>query len=125
MSKLSYKGDWTSEKTYEVGDVVVYSDGVVYYLQRPTLTGSTPHDTRCWGRLQAPLAACVLMFHDMFSGLLSDVAETKDVVDAVIFDNKTIILDSSTEASTKKYAITVDDEDGLAATEIEEEGGES
>lgn len=116
MSKLSYKGDWTSEKTYEVGDVVVYSDGVVYYLQRPTLTGSTPHDTRCWGRLQAPLAACVLMFHDTLSGF----AATKEAADEVIFDSKTLILDSSTEASTKKYAITVDDEDGLAATEIEE-----
>jgi len=115
MSKLSYKGDWTSEKTYEVGDVVVYSDGVVYYLQRPTLNGSTPHDTRCWGRLQAPLAACVLMFHEMLSGL-------SDAVNGVIFDSKTLILDSSTESSTKKYAITVDDEDGLAATEIEEDG---
>ena len=115
---LKYKGAWDSGKTYEVGDVIVYTDGVVYHLQRPTLTGSTPHDTRCWGRLQAPLAACVLMFHEMLSGL-------SEAVNGVIFDSKTLILDSSTEASTKKYAITVDDEDGLAATEIEEEDGES
>ena len=109
MSKLSYKGDWTSEKTYEVGDVVVYSDGVVYYLQRPTLNGSTPHDTRCWGRLQAPLAACVLMFHEVLSE-----------IGCVVFDPKTLILASSTEDSSKRYAITVDDEDGLEATEIED-----
>jgi len=118
MSKLVYKGEWSAEKTYEVGDAVVYTDGVVYHLQQPTLKGSTPHDTRCWGRLQAPLAACVLMFHDAIS-------EIKEAVDGVIFDSKTLILGSSTEASTKRYAITVDDEDGLAATEIEEEDGES
>ena len=109
MSKLSYKGDWTSEKTYEVGDVVVYSDGVVYYLQRPALSGSTPHDTKCWNRLQPALAANVLMFHDF----LSDMGE-------VVFDSKTLILGSSTEGSAKRYAVTVDDDDGLAATEIED-----
>lgn len=122
---MKYKGAYSDEVSYEVGDVVIYTDGVPYCLQATAVVGTKPHDTLYWNRMLGPVAECVVMFHDMFSGLLSDVAETKGVVDEVIFDNKTLILDSSTEASTKKYAITVDDEDGLAATEIEEEGGES
>lgn len=122
---MKYRGAYSDEASYEVGDVVIYTDGVPYCLQTPAVVGTKPHDTLYWDRMLGPVADCVVLFHDVFSGLLSDVAETKGVVDTVIFDNKTIILDSSTEASAKKYAITVDDEDGLAATEIEEEGGES
>ena len=124
MSKLVYKGAWTAEETYEVGDVVVYTDGVVYYLQRPTLTGATPHDTRCWGRLQASLAACVLMFHDLFVTLTSaaaDTAATKAVVDSMLFDSKTIMLESSTAESDKVFAITVDDDGDMSATEVTDE----
>lgn len=122
---MKYKGAYSDGTSYEIGDVVVYTDGVPYCLQSAAVAGSKPHNTLYWDRMTGPVADCVVMFHDMFSGLLSDVAETKDVVDAVIFDSKTIILDSSTEASTKKYAITVDDEDGLAATEIEAEGADA
>lgn len=130
---MKYRGAYSDEVSYDVGDVVIYTDGVPYCLQSTAVVGTKPHDTLYWDRMLGPVAECVVLFHDMFSGLLSDVAETKGVVDTVIFDSKTLILDSSTEASTKKYAITVDDEDGLAATEIEEEeadadaeeGGES
>lgn len=121
---LKYKGAWNSGTSYEVGDVVVYTDGVVYHLQRPTLTGSTPHDTRCWGRLQAPLAACVLMFHDLFVTLTSaaaDTAATKAVVDSMLFDSKTIMLESSTADSDKVFAITVDDDGDVSATEVTDE----
>ena len=122
---MKYKGAYSDEVSYNVGDVVIYTDGVPYCLQATAVVGTKPHDTLYWDRMLGPVADCVVMFHDMFSGLLSDVAETKGVVDTVIFDNKTLILDSSTEASTKKYAITVDDEDGLAATEIEAEGADA
>lgn len=122
---MKYRGAYSDEVSYNVGDVVIYTDGVPYCLQATAVVGTKPHDTLYWNRMLGPVAECVVLFHDMFSGLLSDVAETKGIVDTVIFDNKTLILESSTEASTKKYAITVDDEDGLAATEIEEEGGES
>ena len=122
---MKYKGAYSDEVSYDVGDVVIYTDGVPYCLQATAVVGTKPHNTLYWNRMLGPVAECVVLFHDMFSGLLSDVAETKGAVDAVIFDNKTLILDSSTEASTKKYAITVDDEDGLAATEIEEDGSAS
>ena len=122
---MKYKGAYSDEVSYEVGDVVIYTDGVPYCLQAAAVVGTKPHDTLYWDRMLGPVADCVVLLHDMFSGLLSDVAEMKGVVDSVIFDDKMLILASSTEASTKKYAITVDDEDGLEATEIEEEGGES
>lgn len=122
---MKYRGAYSDEVSYNVGDVVIYTDGVPYCLQATAVVGTKPHDTLYWDRMLGPVADCVVLFHDMLSGLLSDVAETKNVVDTVIFDSKTIILDSSTEASIKKYAITVDDEDGLAATEIEEEGSTS
>ena len=126
---MKYKGAYSDEVSYNVGDVVIYTDGVPYCLQATAVVGTKPHDTLYWDRMLGPVADCVVLFHDMFSGLLSDVAgaksditEINNVVDTVIFDSKTLILGSSTEASTKKYAITVDDEDGLAATEIEEAG---
>ena len=122
---MKYKGAYSDEVSYEVGDVVIYTDGVPYCLQATAVVGTKPHDTLYWDRMLGPVADCVVLFHDMFSGLLSDVAETKGIVDTVIFDSKTIILDSSTESSTKKYAVTVDDEDGLAATEIEAEGADA
>lgn len=129
---MKYKGAYSDEVSYAIGDVVIYTDGVPYCLQATAVVGTKPHDTLYWDRMLGPVADCVVMFHDMFSGLLSDVAETsgvvdeiKDVVDTVIFDSKTLILESSTEASTKKYAITVDDDDGLAATEIEAEGADA
>lgn len=39
----------------------------------------------------------------------------------VVFDDKTLVLASSTEASTKKWAVTVDDADGLEVNEVVEE----
>ena len=43
----------------------------------------------------------------------------------VVFDDKTLVLASSTESSTKKWAVTVDDSDGLQVDEIVAEGGDT
>ena len=42
----------------------------------------------------------------------------------VVFDDKTLVLASSTESSTKKWAVTVDDSDGLQVDEVVAEGGD-
>lgn len=117
---MKYTGAFSSGKEYEVGDIAVYTDGVPYWLQKPAPVGTECYDTMYWGRLGQPYASVVMMLHPILSGL----AETKAAVDGVVFDSKTLTLDSSTESSTKRYAITVDDEDGLVATEIEEEAGD-
>ena len=109
-------GAYSADTQYNVGEVVVFTDGIPYYLQNPAASGTGCHDTHCWQPLNEEMRDAVLMFHDYLAGL----ASSKEIVDTVLFDSKTLILDSSTESSDKRYAITVDDEDGLAATEIEE-----
>ena len=64
------------------------------------------------------------MFHDLFVTLTSaaaDTAATKAVVDSMLFDSKTIMLASSTADSDKVFAITVDDDGDVSATEVTEE----
>jgi len=41
----------------------------------------------------------------------------------VVFDDKTLVLGSSTASSTKKWAVTVDDTEGLEVNEVVEEAG--
>jgi len=50
-------------------------------------------------------------------GLIDDQA---DLLDALNPDGKTLVLASSTASSTKKFAITVDDDGELTATEVTE-----
>ena len=125
---MKYKGAYSGDVTYSVDDVVVYTDGIPYRLQNPAAAGTTCHNTMAWNRLLGPMAAAVVMFHDMFTSLLSSAADTaamKPKVDEMLFDSKTLILASSTADSDKVYAITVDDSDGIQATEIEEETAEA
>ena len=121
---MKYKGEYSGSISYSVGNIVVYSDGYPYCLTKPAAAGTTPHNTLYWDMMVGDLADVVMLFHDMFTTLLANdaaAAETTAVVNEMLFDDKTIILKSSTEDSDKVYAITVDDSDGIEATEIEEE----
>ena len=117
---MNYKGAYSDGTSYDVGDVVVFTDGIPYFLQNLAAAGVSCHDTRYWQPLNEELRDAVILFHSMFSNLQTTLAVTSGVVNSMLFDEKTIILQSSTEDSTKRYAITVDDNDGLEATEIEE-----
>jgi len=122
---MRYTGDYSDSASYNVGDVAIYTDGVPYHLQVPAVAGTGCYDTRHWGRVPAPLSEAFVALHDMLNDLKGAITETSGVVDSMLFDDKTIVLKSSTADSDKVYAITVDDEDGLEATEITEgEGGE-
>ena len=61
---MKLRGEYSSSKTYEVGDVVVYTDGVVYHLQKPAKSGVPPVDTRYWGRVSQSLQDAVLVVMD-------------------------------------------------------------
>ena len=122
---MNYKGAYSAGESYSVGDVVVFTDGIPYFLQNPASAGTTCHDTSYWQPLNEELRDVVILFHSMFTTIQGTLAQTTSVVNQMLFDDKTIILKSSTEDSDKVYAITVDDSDGLEATEIEAEGGES
>jgi len=144
---MNIKGDYSGLTSYSVGDVV-RCDGAIYVLRKPANAGTTPTDSLYWDRMPQPMADCVELIMDAIQvaedgaltgkvannltttasgkvldarqgkalkGLIDDVATE---VDLVYPDSKTLVLASSTESSTKKFAITVDDEGELTATEI-------
>ena len=118
---MVFKGTYSGETSYSVGDAVIYTDGVPYHLQAPAVAGTGCYDTRCWERVPSPVAEVFVALNGMLSSMQAAHASIAEVVNSMLFDEKTIILKSSTESSDKVYAITVDDEDGLEATEITEE----
>ena len=127
---MKYRGAYDDSASYNVDDVVVFTDGIPYCLQKPAPVSTGCHDTLYWYRLPEEYADMVVMFHSFFMSLqasAAEAAETTEYVNEILFDKKTIVLESSTESSTTKYAVTVDDEDGLAATAIveEAEGGDT
>lgn len=187
---MNYCGNYNAGTSYNVGDVVVYTDGVPYILLKAAPAGTSCHDTLYWNRVQAPLSDAVLMFHTMLTNINTAIedAETNESklsamiapeytkttyaqgdhvthngkyyvcntdigtaedwtaahwtektvggeiaalngdvsaangsitdLQGVVFDDKTLILNSSTTSSDKKWAITVDDSDGIQVDEV-------
>jgi hypothetical protein len=118
---MKLKGDWSSETTYSIGDVVRFTDNVFYHLQKPCKSGVPPIDTLYWGRASAIVAIAAGMAMDAL-----DLIVIPEVPDNI--SDSAILLNSSTASSTKQFIITVDDSGELSADEITEEtqeGGES
>lgn len=125
---LSYKGAYNAGSSYNVGDVVVFTDNVAYNMVKAAPAGTTCHDTLYWCRLQPPLGDAILTIHGAITSMLSTMASDGEAITAlneILVDDKTIVLASSTEDSTKKFAITVDDDGDISATEIEEPAEEN
>ena len=121
---LNYKGAYNAGTSYNVGDVVVFTDNVAYNMVKAAPAGTTCHDTLYWCRLQPPIGDAVLTLHNSITSILGTLASDGEAItglNEVIIDDKTIVLASSTEDSTKKFAITVDDDGEISATEVEEE----
>ena len=147
---MNIKGDYSGLTSYSVGDVVRL-ENVVYNLIRPAKAGTTPTDTLYWERVPQPLQDALEPVFDAIivakdgaltgkiannltttaSGKVLDARQgkaLKDLIDdlgveldLVYPDSKTLVLASSTASSEKKFAITVDDDGELTATEITEE----
>ena len=135
---MKLKGEWKGNQKYDVGDILRYTDGVFYHVQKPCAAGTAPVDTRYWGRLNQVAAEAASMIMDMEANdiqLENDLNQStggKKALDAhqgkvlkeMIPDNiseNSIVLNSSTPDSTKQFLITVDDDGDITATEIEEE----
>lgn len=56
---MRYKGTYDPTATYDVGDVVIFENGVVYHLQKAAVAGTAPTDTRYWGQLEQNLSDAV------------------------------------------------------------------
>lgn len=149
---MNLKGDYSGLTSYAVGDVVRWTDDTIYILRKPCSSGVPPTNTLYWERMAQPLADCVELVMDAVmvaeggalsgkvannltttaSGKVLDARQGKalkgliddltNVVDGVYPDGKTLVLKSSTASSTKEFAITVDDDGELTATEITEAG---
>ena len=112
---MKLRGTYSGETTYDIGDVVMYTDGVSYHLQKPCKAGVPPVDTLYWGRVSQPICEAVK--------LILDAMEIESASIPTNLSEDALVLKSSTEGSTKEFIITVDDEGELTATELTE-GGE-
>ena len=104
MLKMNYDGS----ATYDVGDIVIYTDDVVYHLQKPCPAGTAPVDTRYWSRTDGVTAEMVLLIRDALGNVPKNI------------DDESIVLKSG----DNEYLITVDDTGDtpeLAVELIEEE----
>lgn len=74
---MKLKGDWDSGTSYSVGDVVRYTDGVIYHLQKPCAAGITPLDTLYWGKADSMTAQAALFALDAV-GIAGSNTETEE-----------------------------------------------
>ena len=110
---MKLKGNWDSETLYAEKDVVMFTDGVSYHLQHPCPAGTPPVDTRYWSRTSQEI-------NDIVS-IAMDAIAMADSNDPTNISENAILLNSSSEGSTKQFLITVDDEGDITATEVEED----
>lgn len=110
---MKLKGNWDGTKTYDVGDIALYTDGVFYHLQNPCAAGTAPVDTRYWGKLGQVAAEAASMIMDMTEELNAKIPDN--------IDKDSILLNSSTPDSKKQFIITVDDDGEISADEFVEE----
>jgi hypothetical protein len=157
---MKLKGDYSSGTSYNVGDVVRFQ-GKVYNLQHPCPAGIPPVDTLYWGRTSQIVEDIVNLCMDAIDMANSDDVQLEDdltqttagkkaldahqgkvlkgLIDAItVPDNigpSSIVLNSSTESSTKQFLLTIadpasGDDPELTITEIvpdtpAEEGSET
>lgn len=109
---MKLKGVWSSDESYEIGDIVQH-DGVVYYLQKPAIAGVTPKSTLCWNRLSQPLAECVSLILDAL-----EISQTN--LEKYFINDQTLLLKTGEGESETTYAITVDDSGDAPELAVEE-----
>lgn len=71
---MTLKGNYNAGTSYSVGDIVKYTDNVVYHLQRAAAAGTPCTDTLYWGRLDQTLAEAARMILDIASSTAIELA---------------------------------------------------
>lgn len=108
---MKLKGDWDSGTTYDVGDVVRYTDGNIYRLAIACAAGITPIDTMYWCKVSQIVAVAAGFALDAMALVPNNISD------------EAITL----KTETGEYLITVDDSGDtpeLDVTAIEEEADE-
>jgi hypothetical protein len=132
---MNLKGNYDDSVTYSADDVVLFTDGVSYVLQHPCPAGTPPVDTRYWNRTSQGINDVVKLCVDAVAMANSDDLSLEDdltqstagkkaldahqgkvlkgLIDAItVPDNigpSSIVLNSSTESSTKQFLLTIAD----------------
>ena len=63
--KKTLKGAYDAGTAYSVGDVVLYTDDVVYHLQKSASAGTPPTDTRYWSHVDQNLSEAIKLMLDV------------------------------------------------------------
>ena len=141
---MKLKGAWVGDTTYDVGDVVRYSNGDVCILQKPCKAGVTPMDTKFWGKADDTTTAIVNIAMDAIELADSNDPELEDDLNQSTAGKKALdahqgkvlkeMIPTNIDANsislsteTGEYLITVDDSGDtpeLTVTAIPEEAGE-
>ena len=77
---MKLKGSYSSLTTYDVGDVVKYTDGNVYHLQKPCKAGVPPVETLYWGKIEQGLAEAIGYVMDMMDAESGENEKLKKAV---------------------------------------------
>ena len=80
---MRYRGAYNSGVSYSVGDVVVFTDGIPYYLQNPASAGTGCHDVHYWNRVDQPLSDMIVMVHSVLTALEADAAASSAAETAI------------------------------------------
>lgn len=101
---MKLKGEYSAGTVYDVGDVVVYSDGHVYHLQKPCKAGVPPVETLYWGKIDQTVEQCVLLTMDALATAMA-------AIEAAALTIPTNISEDAISLKTDdgEYLITVDD----------------
>ena len=110
---MKLKGNWDSGTTYDVGDVVKYTNGFVYHLLNACPAGTTPVDTRYWNQSSQTINDTVSLILDAVGMVEAKIPDN--------IDDDGIIL----KAGDDEYYVSVDasgESPEVVAELIEEEG---
>lgn len=100
---MKLKGNWDSATAYNPGDVVLYSDGVVYHMQASCPAGVPPVDTRYWSQTSQAINDTVNLIMDAVADMNTSMAALAETIPTNI-DDEQIILTSGDH----DYVISVD-----------------
>lgn len=113
---MKLKGAWVGDTTYDVGDVVRYSNGDVCILQKPCKAGVTPMDTKFWGKADDTTTAIVNIAMDAIELADSNDIELEDDLNQSTAGKKALdahqgkVLKEMIPANISEDAITLKDE---------------
>jgi len=100
---MKLKGDWSSEASYDVDDVVRWENGEIHHLQSACPVGTVPIDTMYWGKILGPISQVISMMIDLMNSTNTAVAALAETVPTNINDESIVLKSGDNE-----YLISVD-----------------